>query len=132
MGCFFERNLRSEIIECYFVVEPSVSPIRFLKQKTCYLPSREDLIKCVGKYQGDLNKKETTVSIFLKKGNLVASIPGFTPYQLIPKEKNEFFAEGCGEDVIRFIMKEDGQVEEILLIQPKGESVFRPLSSKSS
>jgi CubicO group peptidase (beta-lactamase class C family) len=113
----FRANLEGEIDEVLVPFEPKIPHLLFrrTREEQCdpfHHPSY--LVQFVGVYE----IYHYSVTIALQEGTLIATVPGYPPYELIPNGENEFSMKG-GYNV-HFVMNTDGSVKEVRLRQPYG------------
>jgi hypothetical protein len=124
VDCSFANNARGEISEFHCSLEPFLSPIIFKRKAISLLLSKEYLERFVGEFQGE----HISVVFSFRKDFLVVTIPGQPPYELVPEKSQHFSLKGLPSFTIRFVLAEDGVIEEALFVQPNGTFSFKPIS----
>ena len=115
-GCFFITNSSGEISEFHLSRDSSLPPAIFKRKAENKLLAAEYLKGFIGKFEG------TNVSAVFsfRKDHLVVTLPGQSPYELIPEKERLFSLKGLPGYSIRFVPSASGQLEEVLFIQPNG------------
>ena len=116
----FRTNLRGDVDEVAVPLEPAVAPISFERRPPEELADREALRRYEGRYE--LEGMGLAVRVSLRNGTLTLDVPGQPTYELVPYRAHEFDLGDQEGYSVRFRVDE-GQVRELLLIQPNG--VFR-------
>ena len=118
----FHTNLNGEIDELAIPFEPGTADVLFKKNPSNEFASRTYLQKFVGLYEG----YGVSINISIKDHHLIATIPGQPVYELLPEAANEFTIKSKIGQTVRFVLDDNGLVEEALLIQPFGAFSAKP------
>lgn len=122
MKLAFHANLKGEIDELRAPFEPNTSDIIFKKKGETALSTLDYLRQFTGFYE----IYGYTVEIALRDHTLHAIIPGQPLYELVPTAENEFTVKSLAGYSVRFLLDDQGMVEEVLLIQPYGAWSAKP------
>lgn len=74
----------------------------------------------LNKYAGEYSIADMIITISLNGNNLTMTVPGQPTYELIPVKENEFKLKDLDGFSVRFNKDLDGNVTELLSIQPNG------------
>lgn len=118
----FLNGPNGEVEKVAIPFEPKTKDIVFKKQVVESLYAETYLKQFVGVYE----IYGYVVEIVLRKGTLCALIPGQPIYELVPSIKNEFTVKSFANYTIRFVINQNQNVEEVLLIQPYGAFSAKP------
>lgn len=118
----FCNNADGDIGELIVPFEPLADDIVFKKKSEEKLSTLAYLRQFTGIYE----IYGYTVEIVIRNHALVAIIPGQPNYELVPKCENEFTVRAVTASTVRFIMDENNQVQEVLLVQPYGAFSAKP------
>ena len=105
-----------EIGELMVPFEPSADDIVFKKRVEEKLSAKSYLKRFTGTYA----IHGYTVEIILRDHKLIAIVPGQPNYDLSPTTENEFNIPAMTGASVKFIMDEDNEVKEVLLLYPYG------------
>ena len=112
----FCNGRNGEIEALVIPFEVKVDDIVFKKQGSQGLSSLDYMRQFVGPYE----IYGYTVEIVIRNHALVAIVPGEPLYELVPVSQNEFTVKALTGYTVRFVLDGQGQVKEVLLIQPYG------------
>lgn len=118
----FCNNADGDIGELIVPFEPLADDIVFKKKSEEKLSTLAYLRQFTGIYE----IYGYTVEIVIRNHALVAIIPGQPNHELVPRCENEFTVRAVTGSTVRFIMDENNQVQEVLLIQPYGAFSAKP------
>lgn len=118
----FVGGVDGEIHGLHVPFENSTPEIYFEKLRSQTLSTQGYLQRFVGSYE----IYGYTVEVILRGDTLFALSPGKPTCQLIPKAENEFSVKENSTYHVRFVMNDEDQVEEVLLVQPYGVFSARP------
>ena len=118
----FHNDSLGDVGEVVVPFESSVGDIVFKKRPNQTTASFDYLMQFVGPYDVD----DKTVEIVLRGGALYAVIPGQPLYEMVPNGSNEFTVKKIAGLSVRFLLNDESQVEEVLLIAPYGAMSAKP------
>ncbi len=118
----FHNDSLGDVGEVVVPFESSVADIVFKKRPNPTASSFDYLMQFVGPY----DVEDVTVEIMLRGGALYAVIPGQPLYEMVPNGSNEFTVKKLAGLSVRFLLNEENQVEEVLLIAPYGAMSAKP------
>jgi CubicO group peptidase (beta-lactamase class C family) len=113
----FNTDLRGMVSSFSIPLEPSVSPIVFVRKPDNPLDDPEFIEKVVGTY--DLMGMETVFRMS-DHGTLILTVPGQPAYEYLPVGGLEFQAKGWDASFARFELDPSGGPTKVLLIEPHG------------
>ncbi len=116
----FRNNMKGDVEELLIPFEPNVGDIVFKKKKESLQVSY--LKQFVGLYE----IYGYTVEMVIRNQALCAIIPGQPVYELIPSGQNEFLVQAMPGNTVRFVLDDDDQVQELVLIRPYGAFTAKP------
>lgn len=111
----FQMDMEASITSLEIPIEPTLDPIRFVKQAPSQLTDPDFLAKLAGDYDAD----GLLIKVQLEGKKLVMSPTGQGSIELIPYKDTSFKPKGLNGFVFDFKMNKD-QCEEIILNQPNG------------
>lgn len=118
----FHNNINGDIDELAIPFEPNTGEIVFKRKAGGSLSSTDYLRRFAGVYE----IYGYTVEIAIRDSALCAVIPSQPIYELVPISENEFSVKSMTGYSVRFVLDGQGQVEEVLLVQPYGAFSARP------
>lgn len=118
----FHSNINGDIDALAIPFEPTTSEIVFKRKAGDALSAMTYLRKFAGVYE----IYGYTVEIAIRDSALFAVIPSQPIYELVPTGENEFSVKSMTGYSVRFVLDNEGQVEEVLLVQPYGAFSARP------
>lgn len=118
----FRSNIRGDVSELLMALEPAVSDVIFKKKEQGIHQQSSYLRRFTGLYE----IYGYTIEISIRNHTLCALIPGQPIYELIPSSPNEFLVKAMPGNIVRFILAEDGRVEQIVLVRPYGSFTAHP------
>ncbi len=108
-NCSFICNALGEIAEFQIAVEPLLPPIVFKRKAATELLNTDYLKKFTGTFECPV----FPMDIALKKGHLVATVPGQPAYELKPEKPNLFSLKELSDCSLQFIEEADGTISEL-------------------
>lgn len=118
----FQNNVHGDVEELVIPFEPNVNPIVFKKKIGKSLSTLSYLRQFIGCYE----IYGYTVEVVLRNEALYAIIPGEPVFELVPQSNNEFTVKSISGASVRFVMAPEGDVKEVLVIQPYGTFSAKP------
>jgi len=119
----FRNNLMGEVAEILVPFEPKIQDIVFTRKAK---ESHSDL-SYLRQFTGVYEVYGYTVEISMRGQGLCAIIPGQPVYELVPSpSENEFTVKALSGYTVRFVLDENKQVTEVLLVQPYGALTATP------
>ena len=118
----FYGNVNGEINQVAIPFEPNVPDIIFSRKHI----ENENSVNYLKKFCGLYEIYGYTVEVTIRNQSLCAIIPGQPMYELVPTIENEFFVKSLNGYNIRFILDNDGKIQEALFVQPYGAFTARP------
>lgn len=109
--------------------EPSVEPIAFKKLPPARLTDASFLRQLASDY-AMADNPEFKMTVTLKGSTLTLTLPGQSPYELVPAHGTTFAFKGLSGFNARFVL-EPGQPTELKVIQPTGVFTLRRVSGPS-
>jgi CubicO group peptidase (beta-lactamase class C family) len=115
MKLTFQVDAQGRIARLALPLEPSVADIVFVRQPDRRMRQRAFLER----FTGDYSMLTIPARVALRgEDALVVSVPGQPDQELVPYDGTTFTVKGQEAISVRFVMGDDGQVREALLIQP--------------
>lgn len=122
MKVLFSSNLQGEIDTLRLPLEPNVEEIAFVRLPDRQMRERSFLEPLVGEYE----LGPTTVSVTLQGDDtLVFTVPGQSPYELLPAQGLRFDLKGLTGFSVEFKKDVSGNVTELVSYQPNGTFVAK-------
>jgi len=112
----FRTNDTGDISTLNVKLEAALDPLEFKRT-----PVSIDVDKdAMAKYPGEYSLGGTTTKVYLKKELLYLFVPGQPEYELLPTAKHKFSIKVLDGYKVEFVEKDNGEIEELLFIQPNG------------
>lgn len=119
----FRNNIKGDIDELIIPFEPKSSDIVFKRK----IEEAHSTIAYLRQFIGLYEIYGYTVEIAIRNHALCAVIPGQPLYELISSgAENEFIVKSMTGYTVRFLLSNEGKVEEVLLVQPYGAFSAKP------
>jgi CubicO group peptidase (beta-lactamase class C family) len=111
----FVTDLRGRVGSVEIEMDPLVPPIKFVKQADAGL-SDEALLK---RYVGSYKLRDQIITVELNGARLILTVPGQSPYVLVPEVDGTFALEVQRAIGVKFV-NEGGAVVRLQMLQPNG------------
>jgi CubicO group peptidase (beta-lactamase class C family) len=113
----FQMNKAGDLEGFAMTVEPTLKPMVFSRTPKPKEMSKDSLQK----YTGEYTMGPQVFKVYLKsEKTLMLSVSGQPEYELVPIDKNKFLIKMLSGFTIQFNENEQGQIIELLAIQPNG------------
>src|SRR6185369_8044506 len=117
----FKMDINGDITSLSIPFEPSVKDIVFDRIADRRMFDKAFLEPFVGQYQ----LGPQTVTVGLRDNTLIVTLPGQTPYDLIPLRGSRFQLKGMNGYTLEFHSDEAGKATELVFYQPNGNFVAK-------
>jgi CubicO group peptidase (beta-lactamase class C family) len=111
----FVTDLRGRVASVNIEMDPLVAPIEFKRLADPSLSNASTLAAYVGDYQ----LRDQVLKVTLSGTQLVLTVPGQSPYRLVPEVDGNFALESMRTIGVKFV-KEGDKIVKLQMLQPNG------------
>jgi Domain of unknown function (DUF3471) len=111
----FITDLRGRVGAVQIEMDPLVPPIEFTKQADTKLKGPATLARYVGAYK----LRDQVITVELNSTRLVLTVPGQSPYELVPEVDGTFALEVQRTIGVKFVSEGD-RIVRLQMLQPNG------------